>query len=251
MNKEIRKVLLATGMSKDEVGVYLAGLELGEDTVLNIAKKAKRKRPTVYKIIDSLIGKGLMYQTYKGKTRRFGVQDPRGLELEMRRKTADLENVIPELLLLHNVSDFKPRVRFYDGRAGAIAVYQDTLESVPQGGEILSSTGIRNMSSFFPDGYPDEYIGNRVAKNISVKIIAIDSSESKEWSKTSEKELRDIRLVPEESFEFSGDMEIYGDKVALISYRENFMAIVIESREIANMQRFMFNLAWKRLDPTS
>lgn len=31
----------------------------------------------------------------------------------------------------------------------------------------------------------------------------------------------------------------------LISYKENFMAVVIESEEIANMQRFIFNLAWE------
>jgi len=66
-------------------------------------------------------------------------------------------------------------------------------------------------------------------------------------AKNAEEEMKEIFLLPENEYNFFGDMEIYGNKVALISYKENFMAVVIESKEIANMQRLMFNLIWNNL----
>lgn len=76
-------------------------------------------------------------------------------------------------------------------------------------------------------------------------MIAIDSEISREWEKNAIRDLREIIIIEENKFNFFGDTEIYGNKVALISYKENFMAVVIESEEIANMQRFIFNLAWE------
>jgi len=245
MNIEVKKTLQDVGLSKDETEIYLAGLELGESSVQNLARQAKVKRPTAYKIIDALIAKGLFYQTFQGKKRFFGAQNPKDLEVNLNRKATDLAKIMPELNSIYNIPEFKPRVRFYEGLAGAMAVYEDTLSSTPENGEILSCTGIKNIFEIFPEEYAVNYINRRVQKNIREKIIAIDSEESRKWQKNSEKELREIILASEDQFDFSGDMEIYGDKVALISYQENFMAVVIESKEIAKMQKFIFNLSWK------
>ena len=43
-----------TGLTENEAKVYLAALELGETTVIRLAKKAGIKRPTTYLVVDSL-----------------------------------------------------------------------------------------------------------------------------------------------------------------------------------------------------
>jgi len=48
-------------------------------------------------------------------------------------------------------------------------------------------------------------------------------------------------------FRFDADTEIYANKVALISYRENFLGVIIESKEISQMQRSAFELMWSLL----
>jgi len=247
MNNEIIKALQDIGLSKEEVNIYLAGLELGESSVQNIAKKADIKRPTAYLIIDDLIKKGLFYQTFKGKKRYFCAQSPKDLEVELKRKAFELTKIMPELNSIYNTLGFKPKVRFYEGVAGAMSVYNDTINSTPENGEILDFAGIKNLFDTFPKEFATEYYTKRIRKNIKDKVIAVDSEESREWQKNAEEEMREIFIVPEDQFNFSGDMEIYGDKVALISYKENFMAVVIESKEIANMQRLMFNLVWNNL----
>ena len=247
MNKEIIKTLQDIGLSKEEVEIYLAGLELGESTVQNIAKKAGIKRPTAYLIIDSLIKKGLFYQTFKGKKRLFGAQNPKDLEVELKRKAFELTKIMPELNSIYNTLEFKPKVRFYEGVAGTMAVYNDMLDLTPENGEMLSFAGMKNLFDTLPKEFAIDYFTRRIKKNIKPKIIAIDSEESREWVKNAEEEMREILIVPENQSNFSGDIEIYGDRVALISYKENFMTIVVESKEIANMQRLMFNLIWNNL----
>ena len=247
MNKEIIKTLQDIGLSKEEVNIYLAGLELGESSVQDIAKKAGIKRPTAYLIIDNLIKKSLFYQTFKGKKRYFGAQNPKDLEVEIKRKAFELTKIMPELNSIYNTLEFKPKIRFYEGLAGTLTVYNDILDLTPENGEILSFAGIKNIFDKFPKDFATDYFTRRIRKDIRPKMIAIDSEEGREALKNTEEEMRDTLLVPENQFNFSGDMEIYGDKVALISYKENFMAIVIESKEIANMQRLMFNLVWNNL----
>lgn len=247
MNKEVRKILQTLGLSREEADIYLAGLELGESTVQNLAKKAGVKRPTAYKILEKLIGNGMFYQTLKGKKRFFNAENPDRMKSSLKQKEVELNKILPELRSVYNTSETKPKIKFYEGVAGAISVYEDTLNSTEKGGEILNYTSIKKLFEIFPKDYANEYFKKRVEKNITVKVIALDSEESREWKKNATKEKREIFLVHESQNSFLGDTEIYGDKVALISYKENFMAIVMESKEIANMQRFIFNLAWKKL----
>jgi len=247
MNKEIINILQGIGLSKEEIEIYLAGLELGEDSVQNIAKKAGIKRSTAYLIIDELIKKSLFYQTFKGKKRYFGAQDPKNIENDFKRKTFELSKIIPELSSLYNTSGIKPRVRFYEGLSGLITVYNDTVESNQENGEILEFASIKKIFDIFPREYATEYYTKRIRKNIKAKIIAVDSEESREWQKNSEEEMREIILVNEGQFDFFGDIQIYGDKVALISYKENFMTVVVESKEISKMFKSIFNLNWNLL----
>lgn len=248
MNNSIKKALRDFGLTNEETEIYLAGLELGASSVQNLAKKAGIKRPTAYNILAELAEKGLFYQILEGKKKLFSAEDPDKLKISLKQKEAELTKILPELKSIYNFPAAKPKVRFYEGVAGAIAVYEETLNLTTEGGEILSYAGIKNVFELFPKDYAEEYFKKRAAKNITARVIAMDSEESREWQKNAEKEMREIILVPENQQLFSGDTEIYGDKVALISYKENFMAIVIESKEIANMQRFIFNLAWEGLE---
>ena len=63
------------------------------------------------------------------------------------------------------------------------------------------------------------------------------------------KELREVKIFPKtEDLEFpSVDFKIYGNKIAIISYRENFLGVVIESRDISKMCKIIFQTIWDKL----
>ena len=126
-------------------------------------------------------------------------------------------------------------------------LYQDTLESSRSGDIILSYTGLSNFYKLVPKDFAREYISERVKRKIRIKIIAPRSEVATEWLKNGAQELRETRVVDEHSFQFNADTEIYANKTALISYRENFLGVILESREINQMQRMAFQLMWDAL----
>ena len=56
-------------------------------------------------------------------------------------------------------------------------------------------------------------------------------------------ELRESRLIPGE-FDFHVDILIYDDKVAITSLREKF-GVLIESKDMAESQRRIFDIIWE------
>ena len=246
--KDIQSSLEYIGLKPKEAKIYLALLELGEASVVQIAKSAGIKRTTVYNILPDFINRGLVAATFKKKRRVYFIEDPRSLKNDIKEKGNVIDRLMPELLAIQNVIPSKPRITFYEGLGGMKDLYQDTLESSKEGETILSYTGLSDFSNLMPEEYADYYIGERVKRKVRARIIASDSSTAKSWKDTGAQDLRDIRIVDNPNFRFNGDMEIYANKVALISYRENFLGVIIESKEINQMQRAAFELMWSALE---
>jgi len=60
--------------------------------------------------------------------------------------------------------------------------------------------------------------------------------------------LREIRLVPAREFNFNNEINIYDSCVAIISFgkgSQDVFGVIIESREVAETQRQIFEMAWR------
>ena len=235
------------GFKPKEAEIYLALLELGEASIIQIAKKAGIKLTTVYNILRDFVNRGLITSAVRKTRKVYFIEDPRSLKSDLREKENAIDKLMPELLAIQNILPSKPRITFYEGVGGMKELYQDTLNSLKEGDTILSYTGLSDFSKLMPQEYNEYYIKERVKKKIRIKIIASPSPTAEEWQKSAGSELREIRIVHDMPFRFDADTEIYANKVALISYRENFLGVIIESKEISQMQRSAFELMWNLL----
>ena len=59
------------GFSEGERATYLTLLEMGASNVIDITKKSKLSRQTVYNSLDTLIEKGLISTVQKGKKKNY------------------------------------------------------------------------------------------------------------------------------------------------------------------------------------
>ncbi len=87
MELELRKL----GLSEKEVRVYLAGLELGPNSVQNIAKEAGLSRPTAYEIVKKLEDKKLFLETKQRGKRLFRAQSPESILGILRTQKREIE----------------------------------------------------------------------------------------------------------------------------------------------------------------
>ena len=251
-NLDLRKTLQFIGFSEKEVSVYLALLELGKGTVTQISRKAGINRPTGYHILESLAVKELVKMSGKEPKEEYIAESPDKIEklLEERLHNAqaylsEAKKIVPELKSIHNVSE-RPKIYFYEGKEGLERVYEDTLTSHET---IRAYASIENMHAGLP-GYFPEYYKRRAGKSIAIRAIIPNTNEGAERKTLDAKEMRETALVPKDKFSFSPEINIYDDKIMIASWREK-LGIIIESHEIADAMKKVFELAWaeaKRLD---
>lgn len=245
MLDELKKI----GLSENEAKVYLALLELGSSTVQQIAQKAVIKRPTAYVQLESLMKQGLVTNFEKARKTFFRAEDPEYLKkvVEKNRKQAEeegatLEKILPDLGKLFLTAGERPRVRFFEGVDGIKTMQKEFLKT-HKGGELDVIYSRDDLLKLFPTQL-EEYSKERVKRNIRSRMI-YTSNEGAGLKKTDAAMLRESRHIPKEKFPLTCDIAFWGDTVAISALREKPMGIIIESKEIINSLRAIFELAWE------
>ncbi len=242
-----QRQLTELGFTAKEARVYLALLELGPSTASEVAGKAGVNRTTGYDVLEGLAGEGLISLMGEAKVRRFVADNPNKVLTYLKAKINQAENrlnmaqtLLPQLLSVYNTKE-KPKMKFYQGLNGLKEVYEDTLKN--NNYELLAYAVGESAYQALPPRYFADYFKRRTAKGISVRLIAPNDESSQAITKNDATELRTSILVPKDKFYFSVEMNVYNNKVSFVSWQEKF-AVIVESEEIANMQRKVFELAW-------
>ena len=87
-------------------------------------------------------------------------------------------------------------------------------------------------------------------KKIKKKVILRDSPKARERQVLGPQQLREVRLVSPD-YDYHGMFYIWNDKIALFSFGDDLTALVIESAELAQMQKAAFQVMWGSLYPNS
>jgi HTH-type transcriptional regulator, sugar sensing transcriptional regulator len=237
----LTKALEQFGLNKKQAKIYLTVLELGSATVNSIARKSGIARSSCYDILNSLIEKGIASSFKKKNVRNFSVDDPRRI-LELTKEKAEvLEKVLPELNALYSSAKDRPSIRFYQGIEGMKQIFREILED--NVGEVLSFGSADDLLKTMGD-YHLEFVKKRVKAKIMVRSILKKTEIGQARKKLGEQELRKVKFVPAD-FSYYGIMVIFGNKIALFSLKKDYVAILIESKEIKDVQQAMFEYIWQ------
>lgn len=236
----LQKLLQNLGIDHKEAKIYLAALEVGSSPVSVIADKAHLNRVTTYGILEKLVKKGMMSFITKRKVKFFHSIDPELLVQEYQKRIGDLEKALPDLKRLYGETP-QPKVIYFEGQDGIRSIFQDTLTSKT---EILNYCNSKEIRDFWPE-YDTEYVADRVKRQIYLRGIAPDDDYGKEVQTENAKMFREIRLIPNDKYNFGNEINIYDNKVAIISFQYEPIGMIIESAEIASTQRAIFEMVWR------
>jgi sugar-specific transcriptional regulator TrmB len=240
---ELKQQLQQLDLTGKKADVYLACLELGSATVIEIAKKAGIKRTTAYDILMDLAQRGLVSETVKGKKRLFVGEDPEKIRKDLQRKENLISEILPMLKSVYNVRGVKPKIRFYEGIEGLKETYNDTLK---YSGEIFAFAS-EDVVKILGNEWTTEYVLKRAKKGIHAKAIMPASEIVSGYAEKDPEHLRTSKLIDPKKYPFSMEINIYGhSKVSLMSSKEQ-LGLVIESTEIYNTMKLIFELLWDNL----
>ncbi len=220
--------------------MYLACLEIGENKVSTISKKSGLNRVTTYDILEKLSEKGIVSLVIKDGNKFYSAIPPTTLLKRTKDKLKNLEKALPILKKLSSKTS-PPKIEYFEGIEGIKQVYADTLNAKS---DILNYANSQLIREIWPE-YDDEYVTARVQKKIFLRGIAPHDKYGLEVAAENKSSHRDIRLVPSDTFDFSNEINIYDDKVSIISLKHDLIGIIIENEDIANTQRSIFKMAWE------
>lgn len=240
------------GLSKSQIHVYLSCLELGEAAVGQIAKHAKTHRVNTYDIVNKLSEIGLLEKTNKkGKTFIRGTHPKNLLDFadqkrddisKIKWKIADL---VPELSALYaTASGTRPKIRYYEGIQNYHKIQDETLNER----ELWTLGSYEDFFNVIDVEKEKKFIEERVSRQIPLKMI-LKAEDKKTQSfdfiwKDKEKQLREIRFIENFQFGLNGLMMISGNKVMWFNSKKELMIVVVESKEISDMQKNLFSMIW-------
>lgn len=240
MEPELIQILINLGLSKKESKVYLAAVEIGTAPVSRIAQIAKINRVTTYDILEKLKSKGLVSFFVKAKIKYFNATNPETLLSTYEKRTEELRKSLPKFKQLTGETSH-PRIRYFEGLEGIKTIYEDTLTSKT---EILNYSNSDEIRKSWPN-YDQEYVAKRAGKKIYLRGLSPKDKAGETVHLQDEKYHRELRLVPSDQFHFTNEINIYDDKVAIISFKDELIGMIIESEEIANSQRAIFDMCWQ------
>ena len=247
MPKDLIKVLSAAGLTDVQAQLYYAGLKLVSAPASEYAKKTGLNRITAYNMLEQMVREGKCTVVKKTSGKWYSPIPPEYLALEARKNVDALQRSLPELRSMQGSKEARPRVRFFEGWEGVRHIYDDTLTAHS---EILNFANSAVVRKFWP-AYDEEYVAERVKRGIHLRGIAPDDPAGRKVHGQDREKLREIRLVPARDFDFTNEINIYDSTVAICSFSANsrtpadMFGVLIESKEVAETQRQIFEMAWR------
>lgn len=250
---DLNRALAEFGFSKKESAVYLAITKLQHANAHQIAKDADVERTTVYEILEDLVKRGVVTKSVSGKRQSYLAEPPEQLQDVLRRQQAAIVAVLPALHALQGKQSRQPIIRFYT----TIEAIKVALLATVQGREKLRRdfASVEHIVDFLGQRFIDREIEKRIQNGIRVRSLRTIPPRrgltEKDWYLRSDdsKLLRDIRYLPKAVFEPA--VFINDTTVTVISSKKESFALVIESSELSQAMKTLFDIAWatgKKLD---
>ena len=241
--ENLEKILREIGFNSYEAKIYLTLLKHGQCIISDISKYSGIKRATIYQYINKLTSQDFIRKTVRGKRIIYYPEDPKKLVSVVEKRQKKIKQVFPGLEKLYLNSSSKPIIRFYEGKEGVRSVYREMTKTRKILWSIFSADRYFNVFSE-KDGV--EFTKNIYQSGGQLRDLVQNTALGREYVKEKWGGETSISKLLSKDFNFSVDLLVTGDNVAMISF-DNLIAVVIENRAIAELQLNFLKFIWKSL----
>lgn len=239
------KTLTSIGLNETQAKVYLLLIKNGSLTPPLTATSLNIKRTNAYAVLDQLEALGLATKKEHKKKIAYWAENPIALErLAKNKRTEALEHEklvqssMPTLLNYFYTFTDQPGVRFFQGLEGIKEIYNDMLRTGKDIYLIRSPYDQDLMSNEFFVKFKDK------KSKLNINTYMLNPQENREIFNEKTDELYKTTRTQVKPDQYNANVEIctYGDKVSIISFGEEAIGMIIDSPQIANANRQIFEL---------
>lgn len=237
---ESKNKLISLGLTERQAIVYVRSLELGTFSVSELASKAGIKRPTCYLVLDELLQKGLVSIAASLKKTKYRAESPDILKKQAETQMITAQRLSGDLLKIFNQKAEGPTMRYFSGQKAIQGIFDDVLKVKSR--EYLYIGSGKDVIDTVGKDYIDEWLKQRIEKNIIAKSIRMKSTEVMEDIYQTNI-MRELKIAPE-GIHIAETIFIYDNKVAIISTPQENFGFIVENKEFSNTMRGLFSALW-------
>lgn len=240
-------ILEAIGLTKNEIKIYLALLELGSTSSGAIIKKTGIHTSKVYDGLERLAHKGLVTHVIISDTKHFQAVNPDRLidflddkKKEISQQEQEIKKILPELKLKQSLSGGETEAEIFRGWKGMETVFNE---------------GVRVMGKNDVWYVLGAYAGEDVERTdqLITKIIKKCELKKMKWKVIYNESARDTfkyeqsSPITENRFlnqETPATINIYKDVVFIALWTKNPVAFRVKDKKVADSFKKYFEVMW-------
>lgn len=241
-----KEILSRTDLTPSQAEILDFLYQNKEAKASGIAKNIRKSRTIVYKDLEELEKLGLIEKKEKpNQVALFSAGHPSLLkklldqkEMQLKKDRELLDSYLPDILSNFNLAHNRPGIRFFEGVEGMKNIYEEILA---YGKDFhLIRTAYEPVYNDKIAPIVEEFIAKRVKKNIQVTAIVPsdvdDPAKDARW-------LMKRFNVEKEAYTAPVEIDIFGDKVAILSFGDELVGMITESKQISQSLKQIFALA--------
>lgn len=240
-------LLVNLGLTLPQATVYLALVQRGRSTAPDIAQATGQTRTNTYTLLDKLVELGLAERLTNTAKIAYRALSPSALEplITSQRQAAQkrqqlLESNLPDLMSFFHTHSEQPGIRLFQGKDGIRQIYADQIAT----GQDILIVRTPDDIRFFPY---DEMLKIRLAaRDHGIHRHKIEPDyprpDTPVGLPSKEERLLTETWVAEGGYTAPVEWDIYGNKVAVISFGKEAIGMIIDSPQIAESMRQLYHL---------
>jgi len=245
----IESILEEIGLTKNEIKIYLALLELGSTSTGAIIKKTGIHTSKVYDGLERLAEKGLVSHIIKANTKYFKAVNPdRFIDFLNEKKNKineqemEIESILPQLKARQLLAKEGTEAEIFQGWKGMETTYKmlrDTLKKGDMNYVFGASKGEdeEKFREFFT-----RHVNFLGQKGIKQKIIFNEYARGNLPIYNKYPKLFQMRYMENTT---PAEINIWADKTMIVILRKYPTVILIDDKKVAGSFREYFDFMWK------
>lgn len=227
------------GLSRGEIKVYSALLELGSAQVGQIIEKSGLVSSAVHRHLKRLLERGFISYVKAGKINQYQAAPPKEILHFIDEQRKDFIDVLPELEAKQKLAREKQEAEIFLGTKGIMAMLNTIIDEAKSGDDYsFFATNIEERNEELQEFFR-RYDIKRKERGLNIRGLA---PKSLKHLFAGRKALK----IKFPQFPIPSDMTICNDKVALIAWEEKPVGYLIRSKQIYKIYHKFFEEVWNK-----
>ena len=202
----------------------------------------------IYNLLPFLMNKGLIKRVEMEERELYQAVSPEVLGDLAQKTAADIREIIPILKTRQAENNAVPQVQVYDNPLSMREWYRQYMKKAQKGEKLLVwSTGQENYWYQMDKEFYEEYLEFSEKSGLRTMVILPQSKEAKKYQQTIGREHTEVKFNPH-GFDKNAEKWIWNNQICYLTIRGNATnMIVLESKELADLEKANFNQIWKSI----